>query len=101
MKKLHPREKTPGDEKEEADCKQLLNYFLFEDAHCQENTADLQGIKGTMEMPPRHGDTLTGLRFSWVLRELNTSMCAMGPTESLYLIMTGWFQMYGVAIQKQ
>lgn len=80
--------------------RQLLSCFLFEAAHCQENTADLQGIKCTMKMPPRDGDTLTGLRLSWVLRQLNTSMCAMGPTESLYLRMTGWFQTHEAALQK-
>lgn len=85
VKKLHPREKMPGDRKKEgANCRQLLSYFLFEDAHSQENTADLQQIKCTMKMPPRGGDTL-----SWVLRQLNTSMCAMRQTESLYLRMTG------------
>lgn len=80
LRKLHPGEKTPGDGKKEgADCSQLLSYFLFEDANCQENTADLQGIKCTRKMPPRDGDTLTGSRLSRVLRQLNTSMCAMGP----------------------
>lgn len=99
--KLHPRQKTPGDGREGVDHRQLLSYFLFEDVHCQENTAGLQGIKWTMKMPPRDGDTLTGSRLNWVLKEVNTSVCAMGPTETLYLKMTGWFKTSEVALQKQ